>query len=55
MSALQDPSSIQPVSDAIKRNIPSHKSPILCIKWFPSSLEIDIKKSYSALVTNTTG
>jgi|688.fasta_scaffold281964_2 hypothetical protein len=55
MSALQDPSSIQPVSDAIKRNIPSHKSPVLCIKWFPSSLEIDIRKSFSALVPNTTG
>ena len=38
MSALQDPGSIQPITDTIRRNVPSHKSPILCIKWFPSGL-----------------
>lgn len=51
MSALQDPSSILPVTDTIKRNVPSHKSPVMCIKWFPSGLELDIRKSYSTLLT----
>ena len=50
MSALQDPSNIQPVTDQIKRNVPSHKSPVVCLKWFPSTLEIEMKKSYSALI-----
>lgn len=51
MTALQDPSSIMPVTDTIKRNVPSHKSPVLSIKWFPSGLELDMKKSYSTLLT----
>ena len=50
MSALQDPSNLIPVSDQIKRNVPSHKNPVVCLKWFPSTLEIEMKKSYSALV-----
>jgi len=50
MSALQDPTNITPVTDQIKRNIPSHKSPIACLKWFPAGLEIEMRKSYSALV-----
>lgn len=49
ISALQDPSSIQPVADTIKRNVPSHKAPVLCIKWFPTTLELDMKKSYALL------
>ena len=40
MSALQDPSSVTAVTDQIKRNVPSHKAPIVCLKWFPSGLEI---------------
>jgi hypothetical protein len=53
MSALQDPSSILPITDTIKRNIASHKSPIICIKWFPSGLELDMKKSYSLPLAHT--
>jgi WD40 repeat protein len=55
MSALQDPTNITPVTDQIKRNIPSHKSPVACLKWFPSGLEIEMRKSYSALVQNAGG
>lgn len=40
------------VTDTIKRNVPSHKSPVVCIKWFPSGLELDLKKSYSTLLTS---
>ena len=50
MSALQDPSNLIPVTDQIKRNIPSHKAPVVCLKWFPSTLEIEMKKSYSAII-----
>ena len=50
MSALQDPSSVAPIQDTIKKNVPSHKAPILCIRWFPPGLEIEIRKSYSTLV-----
>jgi len=50
MSALQDPSNIIPITDQIKRNVPSHKTPIVCLKWFPSTLEIEMKKSYSAII-----
>jgi hypothetical protein len=39
-----------PITDQIKRNIPSHKAPVVCLKWFPSSLEIEMKKSYSAII-----
>lgn len=38
MSALQDTSSVGPITDVIKKNVPSHKSPVLGIKWFPSGL-----------------
>lgn len=38
MSALQDPSNVGPVTDQIKRNVPSHKTPIICLQWFPSGL-----------------
>jgi WD40 repeat protein len=50
ISALQDPTNLIPVTDQIKRNVPSHKAPVVCLKWFPSNLEIEMKKSYSALV-----
>jgi len=38
MSALQDTSSVGPITDVIKKNVPSHKSPVLGIKWFPPGL-----------------
>lgn len=37
-SVLQDPASIQPVSDTVKRNVASHKAPIVCMKWLPPGL-----------------
>jgi dynein intermediate chain 3, axonemal len=40
MSALQDPTNIIAVTDQIKRNVPSHKTPVVGLKWFPSTLEI---------------
>lgn len=53
MSALQDPGNIAPITDQMKKNVPSHRNPILCLKWFPTGLEIDIKKSFSTLVHNS--
>lgn len=50
VSALQDPTNLIPVTDQIKRNVPSHKAPVVCLKWFPSTLEIEMKKSYSAII-----
>ena len=50
MSALQDPSSAAAITDQIKRNVPSHKSPVVAVKWFPPTLEIEMKKSYSAII-----
>lgn len=38
LSALQDPSSVGQVTDQIKRNVPSHKAAVVCLKWFPSGL-----------------
>lgn len=38
MSALQDPSSVATITDQIKRNVPSHKSPVVSVKWFPQTL-----------------
>ena len=38
MSALQDPTNITQVTDTIKKNVPSHKAPIVCLKWFPNGL-----------------
>ena len=49
-SVLQDPASVQQVSDTVKRNVASHKAPIICIKWFPSGLELDMKKNISTLI-----
>jgi hypothetical protein len=40
MSALQDPSTVATITDQIKRNVPSHKSPVVAVKWFPQNLEI---------------
>jgi hypothetical protein len=50
MTALQDPVNIPPITDQIKKNVPSHRSPVLCLKWFPSGLELDMKKSFAALI-----
>lgn len=52
-SVLQDPSSIQVVSDTVKRNVASHKAPITCIKWFPPGLELDMKKNISTLASSS--
>ena len=49
-SVLQDPASVQQVSDTVKRNVASHKAPIVCIRWFPSGLELDMKKNISTLI-----
>lgn len=38
MSALQDPSNATAITDQIKRNVPSHKSPVVSVKWFPPTL-----------------
>jgi hypothetical protein len=50
MSALQDPSTVTTITDQIKRNVPSHKSPVVSVQWFPYTLEIEMKKSYSAII-----
>ncbi len=52
MSALQDPSTVTTITDQIKRNVPSHKSPVISVNWFPQLLEIEMKKSYSAVIQN---
>lgn len=52
MSALQDPSSALPINDQVKRNVASHRQPVLCIKWFPNGLELEMKKSFSIVSTN---
>lgn len=49
-SVLQDPASVQQVSDTVKRNVASHKAPIVCIRWLPSGLELDMKKNISTLI-----
>lgn len=53
MSALQDPSTVTTITDQIKRNVPSHKSPVVSVQWFPMTLEIEMKKSYSAIIQST--
>ena len=53
MSALQDPSTAGIITDQIKRNVPSHKSPVVGVKWFPMTLEIEMKKSYSSIIQST--
>lgn len=53
MSVLQDPSTVTTITDQIKRNVPSHKSPVVSVKWFPQTLEIEMKKSYSAIIQGT--
>lgn len=50
MSVLQDPSTVATITDQIKRNVPSHKSPVVSVQWFPMVLEIEMKKSYSAII-----
>jgi WD40 repeat protein len=52
MSALQDPSSAGPITDQVRKNVASHRQPVLCIRWFPSGLELEMKKSFSVLVSS---
>jgi WD40 repeat protein len=52
MSALQDTSSIVPITEQVRKNVASHRQPVLCVRWFPSGLEIEMKKSFSMLASN---
>lgn len=51
MSMLQDPTSAAlQGSEVVKKNVNSHKNPVLALKWIPSTIEIDRKFN---LATNT--
>lgn len=54
-SALQDPSGQSGVgTEILRKTVNSHKNPVLCIKWLPSSIEFDRKYIYNLLTpTNT--
>lgn len=56
LSALQDPSGAaqQGASEVIRKNVNSHKNPVLSLKWLPNSIEID-RKHFSSVNPNTTG
>ena len=44
MSTLQDPTGAQQASsEIIKKNVNSHKNPVLSLKWIPNTMEIDRK------------
>lgn len=44
MSTLQDPAGAALASsEVIKKNVNSHKNPVLALKWLPNSIEIDRK------------
>jgi hypothetical protein len=51
---LQDPSGAaqQGSSDVIKKNVNSHKNPILSLKWLPNGVEIDRKHFYNFTTNN---
>jgi WD40 repeat protein len=53
MTSLQDPGNIPPVTDQIRKNVPSHRNPVLCLKWFPSGFELDMKKSFAAMLNSS--
>ena len=55
LSALQDPSNVAPITDQVRKNVPSHRQPVLFLKWFPSGLELEMKKSFSTIVNNPSG
>ena len=50
-SALQDPSSASQgnTTDILKKQVPSHRNPVLCLRWLPVSIEIDRKIFYNLL------
>ena len=49
MSTLQDPTSAaQASSDVVRKNVNSHKNPVLALKWIPSVMELDRKFNVSA-------
>eukprot|EP01016_Furgasonia_blochmanni_P025275 TRINITY_DN27197_c0_g1_i2.p3 TRINITY_DN27197_c0_g1~~TRINITY_DN27197_c0_g1_i2.p3 ORF type:complete len:280 (+),score=65.71 TRINITY_DN27197_c0_g1_i2:921-1760(+) len=54
ISTLQDPSGLQNnlTMDQLKKNLPSHKSSVLSIKWLPHSIRFD-KKNFFNLLQNT--
>lgn len=48
MSALQDPSGQSGVgNEVLRKMVNSHKNPVLCIKWLPSTIEFDRKYIYN--------
>ena len=50
MSTLQDPTGAAQQagsSEVLKKNVNSHKNPVLCLKWFPNAVEIDRKFNFS--------
>jgi hypothetical protein len=51
MSALQDPASVQAgnTTEILRKQIASHKNPVLCLRWLPASIEIDRKVFYNLL------
>jgi WD40 repeat protein len=50
MSALQDPSGQSGVgTEVLRKMVNSHKNPVLCIKWLPSSIEFDRKYIYNLI------
>ncbi|CAD8180809.1 unnamed protein product [Paramecium pentaurelia] len=53
-SALQDPASYQAAAanDVLKKQVASHKSPVLALKWFPIGMEFD-KKHFNHLILTT--
>ncbi|CAK59134.1 unnamed protein product (macronuclear) [Paramecium tetraurelia] len=53
-SALQDPASYQAAAanDVLKKQVASHKSPALALKWFPIGMEFD-KKHFNHLILTT--
>ena len=44
ISMLQDPTGAATQgSEVVKKNVNSHKNPVLALKWIPSTIEIDRK------------
>ncbi len=51
MSQLQDPASAQaPITnEVIKKNLNSHKNPVLSLEWLPTSIEFDRRQIINLL------
>eukprot|EP00825_Cyclidium_porcatum_P013489 TRINITY_DN1710_c0_g1_i3.p1 TRINITY_DN1710_c0_g1~~TRINITY_DN1710_c0_g1_i3.p1 ORF type:complete len:391 (-),score=72.50 TRINITY_DN1710_c0_g1_i3:242-1414(-) len=54
MSCLQDTqtSSNQSSQDVIKKNVSSHKNPVLCMQWIPTGIEVDKKQVHHVINPN---